>query len=272
MAARTRTTPPTQLDELRQHLGQLKLYAMLDALDDALEQAQTLQQGYAAFLGALVSKQVLAVTDAAAERRISAAKFPKTRTFDGFDWTFQPGLNVQLVKDLMNLHFVRQARPVVLLGKPGTGKSHISIAYGHLAALSGYNVRFYEAKKLLDALYASLADSTTDRFIARLARSHLLIIDDIRQIPAKPEHASLLYDVIDARHGRVSTIVSSNLNIKQWGKALGNATLTASLVDRLMERAHIINIRRGRSYRVHGPDAPPANDRPAELDDTDGSE
>lgn len=245
---------------------------MLGVLDEALEQAQTLQQGYAAFLAGLVSKQVLAMTEASAERRIAAAKFSKTRTFDGFDWTFQAGLNVQLVKDLMNLDFVRQARPLLLLGRPGTGKSHISIAYGHLAALSGYNVRFYDAKKLLGELYATLADGTTDRFIARLARPHLLIIDDIRLMPAKPEHASLLYDVVDARHGRASTIVSSNLSIKRWGAALGNPTLTASLVDRLMERSHIINIRRGRSYRLHGPEAPPAEDRPTDLDDSETAE
>ncbi len=261
---------PTTLDELRRNLERLKLFAMLEGLDDALEQAQTLQQGYASFLAGLVQTQVLAVTEAAAERRIKAAKFPETKTFDSFDWTFQKGLNVQLVKDLMNLDFVPQARPVLLLGKPGTGKSHISIAYGHLAALSGYTVRFFSVSKLLAELYASLADSSTDRLVARLARVHLLILDDLRDIPAKPEHASLLYDVIDARYRKTATILSSNLDIKQWGTALGNPILTASLVDRLMEKGHVINIKRGRSYRTHGPEAPPEDQRPAGLPDDRG--
>jgi len=268
---RRKDRPPTTLDELRRNLERLKLYAILQSLDEALDRAQTAQQGYATFLAGLVEKQLLAVSDASAERRIKAAKFPEAKTFDTFDWTFQKGLNVQLVKDLMDLDFIRQGRPVLLLGKPGTGKSHLSIAYGYLAVLAGYNVRYFAASKLLAELYASLADSTTDRLVARLARFHLLIIDDLRDLPPKPAYASLLYDVVDARYGRRSTIVSSNLSVKQWGQALGNPTLTASLVDRLMERGHVINIKRGRSYRTHGPDAPPEDDRPTDLVDGDRS-
>jgi DNA replication protein DnaC len=263
---RSNTIAPTPLDELRKNLEQLKLGAMLETLDDALEKAQTLQQGYATFLAGLVQTQLLAVSEAAAERRIKAAKFPETKTFDTFDWTFQKGLNIQLVKDLMNLDFIPQARPVLMLGRPGTGKSHLSIAFGHLAALGGYTVRYFTASKLLTELYATLADATTDRLVARLSRVHLLIIDDLRDLPPKDEYASLFYDVIDARYGRKSTIVSSNLSVKQWGTALGNRVLTASLVDRLMERGHVINIKRGRSYRTHGPEAPPEDQRPTELD------
>jgi DNA replication protein DnaC len=262
---RTKDLPPTTLDELRRDLVRLKLHAMLAALDAALEQAQTLQQGYASFLFGLVQRQVLAESDSAAQRRIKAAAFPQTKTFDTFDWTFQKGLNVQLVKDLMNLDFIRTGRPVLLLGKPGTGKTHLAIAYGHLAALAGYTVRYFPASKLLLSLYACLADASTDRLVARLARLHLLIIDDLRDLPPRAEYASLLYDVIDARYQRRSTIVSSNLSVEQWGAALGNPSLTASLVDRLMERGHVINIKRGRSYRTHGPDAPPEDQRPAAL-------
>lgn len=114
-------------------------------------------------------------------------------------------------------------------------------------------------------LYASLADNTTDRFVARLARINLLVLDDLRDMPPKEEYTSLLYEVIDARNGKNATVLSSNLNVKQWGKALGNRILTASLVDRLMERGHVINIKRGRSYRTHGPDAPPDDQRPSDL-------
>lgn len=263
---RSRDIPPSTLDELRRNLARLKLDAMLDALDAALEQAQTLEQGYATFFAGLVEKQVLANAAQAAQRRIDAAKFPETKTFDTFNWAFQKGLNVQLVKDLMTLDFIRQGRPVLMLGTPGTGKSHMSLAYGHLAALTGHTVRYYAASALLAELYATLADGTTDRLVRRLARLDLLIIDDLRDIPPRPEYASLLYEVIEARHQKRATVVSSNLSVKAWGKALGNTTLTASLVDRLMQRAHVINIKHGKSYRTHGPDAPPEDDRPAGID------
>ena len=263
---------PSLLDELRRNLERLRLFAMIEALDKALDKAQTLEQGYATFLAGLVEKQVLAANDASSKRRIKNACFSETKTFDTFDYGFQKGLNVALVKDLMSLDFVRQGRPVLLLGKPGTGKSHMSIAYGHLAALNGHTVLYFACKELLAKLYASLADGSTDWLVRRLARQDLLIIDDLRDLPSKPEYASLLYDVVDARHSRRSTMVSSNLSVKQWGKALGNPTLTASLVDRLMERAHVINIKRGRSYRTHGPDAPPESDRPVDLDAEDKSD
>lgn len=221
------------------------------------------------FLAGLVGTEVLASTESAATRRLKAAAFPEVLTFDGFDWTFQPGLNVQLVKDLMNLHFIRQAKPVLILGKPGTGKTHLSLAYGHQACMAGYSVRFFTATKLLGLLYAALADATEDRLVSRLAKVDLIIIDDLRHLPPKPEYASLFFDLVDARHGRKSTILSSNLSVDAWGKVLGNPTLTAPLVDRLMDRAHVINIKRGRSWRTDGPNATPVNDRPDGIASSD---
>jgi DNA replication protein DnaC len=258
----TKDIPKSTLDELRRNLDRLKLRAVLTSLDEALEQAATLEQGYVTFLAGLVEKQVLEQAENATKRRMSLAKFPAEKTFDVFDWTFQPSLNIQLVKDLMNLQFISQARPLLLLGKAGTGKTHLSIAYGILAVHAGYSVRFFSASKLLTHLYAALADNTADKVISRLARMDLLIIDDLRHLPTRPEYGSLLFDLIDARHERKSTMLSSNLSVKEWGKVLGAPALTASLVDRLMDRAHIINIKRGKSYRTQGPEAPPEHEQP----------
>lgn len=263
--ARDRDKPPTLLEELRRDLDRLRLKVMLAGLDEALDEATRSEQGYAAFLAGLVHREMLARSDAAAERRVKAAKFPVHKTFDGFDWTFQPGLNVLLVKDLMSLRFVDQGRPVLLLGKPGTGKSHLSIALGVLAAQRGSTVRFFSAPRLLGELYAVLADNTVDRLVERLARLDLLIIDDLRQMPVKAEYAGLLFELVEARYGRKATILSSNLAVSAWGTALGNPGLVAPMVDRLMDRAHILNIKNGRSWRSEGPEAPPEDDRPADL-------
>lgn len=256
--------PPNVLDELRRNLQRLKLTAVLEHLDRALEQAAMLEQGYIAFLAGLVEHEALARAERAAVRRTNGAKFPAVKTFETFDWTFQRTLNIQLVKDLQSLNFIQQGRPVLLLGRPGTGKTHLSLAYGALAAQRGYTVRFYTAQQLLLDLYASLADGTTESLVGRLARLDLLIIDDIRHVAPRPEYATLMFDLIESRHQKKATLVSSNLSVKQWGSVLGNPSLTASIVDRLMERAHVVNIRRGRSYRTEGPEASP--DRPADLE------
>ncbi len=272
MAKNSGGLPPTTLEELRRDLERLGLKAMLACLGDALDEAARLEQGYATFLANLVGREVLARGDAAAERRLKAAGFPEIKTFDAFDWAFQPGLNVQQCKDLMNLQWVRDGRPLLLMGRPGTGKSHLSIAYGVLAAQRGFTVRFYTAQRLLAELYASLADDTVGRLIARLARIDLLIIDDLRQIPPRAEYASLLFDLVEARYQRRPTVLSSNIGVKQWGHVLGNPVLTASIVDRLMDRAHVVNIKRGRSYRTEGPGAPPEADRPEGLGRSESDE
>lgn len=165
----------------------------------------------------------------------------------------------------MNLEWVRQGRSLLILGRHGTGKTHLGISYGHLAALRGFSVRFFDAQKLLDQLYQALADATIDRLLAKLARIDLLIIDDLRDTRCRPEHASLLFDLIDARHQKRATLLTSNLSVTAWGKALGNPTLVAAMVDRLMERAAVLNIRRGRSYRTEGPYAVPVAEQPEDL-------
>lgn len=128
------------------------------------------------------------------------------------------------------------------------------------------NDPFFACSRLLERLYASLADASTDKLVKQLASLDLLILDDLRPVVPKAEYASLLYEVIDARHGRKSTLLSSNLSVDAWGKALGDKTLTASIVDRLMERASILNIKRGRSYRSEGPEAPPPGEQPDGLE------
>lgn len=257
--------PPTVLEQLRRDLESLKLRAMAEYLDEALLQAQKTEPGYIAFFAGLISRQVLWASERALARRIVHAGFPCLKTFEQFDMGFQSGLNVAMVRDLMNLEWVKLGWALLILGRHGTGKSHLAIAYGHLAALRGFSVLFFDAQKLLDRLYQALADATIDRLLAQLARVDLLIIDDLRDTRSRPEHASLMFDLIDARHQKRATLVTSNLSVTAWGKALGNPTLVAAMVDRLMEKAAVLNIRRGRSYRTEGPFAVPVAEQPEDL-------
>ena len=247
-----------KLEELRRYLRYLKLDTIAERLDSVLEQAANQRLSRVDLLLELFRDEAIARHNRAVGRRLKEANFPETKTFDTFDWKFQPGLNVEQVKDLAELAFIDEARHLLLLGKPGTGKSHLAIAFGIRACETGYRVRFFKAKALFKTLYATLADDTTDRLLRRLARVPLLIIDELAYFRGKPEHAYLFFDLLQARYNKTSTIVTSNLRLSEWGDVLGDAKLTAALVDRLMHRAHVINIKNGRSYRTEGPEGPNA--------------
>ena len=105
-------------------------------------------------------------------------------------------------------------------------------------------------------LYASLADESTDRLLAKLARVDLLIIDDLGYMRCRPDHATLFFELICSRYEKKSCIITSNISMKEWGKSLGDEVLTSAVVDRLLHKAQIINIKNGKSYRSEGPEAP----------------
>ena len=244
---------------IKQNLRLLRLKDMAEALEPALQKAQMEKPGYLQFLAQLLDIQIHARQTRSLKRRIHNADFPKNMSFDNFDWNFQPGLPVELLKDLKTLSFIHNPHPVLILGKTGVGKTHIATALGVEACKAGLKVKFFKLQKLLSTLYATLADDTTDDLIHRLARMDLLIIDHIGHIRTKTEYPSLLFDLICACQERTPVIVTSGISLQEWSSALGNPTITNDIVDRLFHRASVINIRPGRSYRSQGPHAPHIN-------------
>jgi DNA replication protein DnaC len=244
------------VEKVKQDLRTLRLKDMAQALEEALEKAHQQKQGALQFLAELVQKQLEAVRKRSLERRIQMAQFPPKMTFDNFDWGFQPGLNVEYLKDLKELGFIVNRQPLLILGKTGTGKTHIATALGVKACEAGFKVQFHKLQELLAMLYATLADDTTDEIIAKLTRQDLLIIDHFNYIRTKNEYPSLLLDLVSACHDRLALIVTTSISFEEWGDALGNPSITHAIVDRLFHRAGVINIRPGRSYRTEGPHAP----------------
>jgi DNA replication protein DnaC len=229
---------------------------MAQALDSVLKEAELGKEGYIAFLEKLIARQIQGRTGRSLQRRIKKARFPQYMTFETFDWTFQPSLNVEYVKDLTRLEFIENCQPVLILGKCGVGKSHLAVAFGIRACEAGYKCEFYTLQDLLTILYATLADDTTYDTIARFTRLDLLIIDAIGYVRAKPEYPSLLLDLVSACQHSTALMLTSNISFQQWGETLGNTSITNAIVDRLFDRAHLININPGRSYRTQGPHAP----------------
>ena len=242
------------VQKIKQDLRTLRLKDMAEALDAALEHAH--EQSHLQFFSQLVQHQLTAVKARSLDRRVQKAQFPRNMRFDTFDWNFQPGLNVEQLKNLQDLNFVVNHQPLLILGKTGTGKTHIATALGITACKAGFNVQFHKLQNLLTRLYATLADDTTDDMISRLARLDLLIIDHVDYIRSKSEYPSLLLDLVSTCHEKASMIVTTRISFEDWAQALGNASITHAIIDRLLHRAQVINIRPGRSYRTQGPYAP----------------
>lgn len=247
---------PTLVEKAKQDLRALRLRDMAEALDAALETAEKQRVGYLTFFAQLVEKQLQARQARSVQRRIEKANFPRNMTFENYDWGFQPGLNVEYVKDLAQLGFIEKCQPLIILGKTGTGKTHLATAFGIRACQVGCRVQFYKLQQLLAKLYATLADDTTFDVIARLARLDLIIIDAVGHIRSRPEYPSLLFDLVSACQDRTSLIVTSSISFEDLGEALGNPSITRAIVDRLFHQACLINIRPGKSYRTQGPNAP----------------
>jgi len=244
------------IEEVIKDLRRLKMKDMADALEQSLTEAGKNREGHLTFLAGLVKKQVTAVNNRSLERRIKKAGFPERLTFENYDWGFQPGLNIEYIKDLAQLNFIEKRQPILILGKSGTGKAHLSIAFGIRACEARYRVAFYSAQDLLRQLYTSLAYDTTERIISDLTRLDLLILVGLGYIRPKPEYPSLLFDLINACRKRVSLIITSSISFEEWGQIMGNPSITNAIVDRLFDHAALINIRFGRSYRTEGPHAP----------------
>ncbi len=188
-------------------------------------------------------------------RRITASGLIERKTLEAFDWNFQPSLDKSLVLELAQLDFVRRHDDLVITGKNGTGKSHILKALALRACQQGIYMRYARCVDLLDDLHAGLADGTYARRLKGWARPGLLIIDDVglgqvKRRPDEPTGAHTLYNLIDRRHTHASTAVTSNIDLSDWGRYLGDATLTAAILDRLAMHAIRIDID-GPSWRQH---------------------
>lgn len=188
-------------------------------------------------------------------RRIDTSGLVERKVLEAFDWDFQPKLDKDLVLELARLDFVRRHDDLVITGNNGTGKSHLLKAFGLHACQQGIRMRYARCVDLLDDLHAGLADGTYARRLKGWARPDFLIIDDVglgqvKRRAEEPTAAHTLYNLVDRRHGHVSTAVTSNIALSDWGKYLGDATLTAAILDRLAMHALRIDID-GPSYRQH---------------------
>lgn len=241
-----------QHDRLTTLAGELRLTA-LPNLYGAIAQnfAQRQDTSYADFLEEVLKGERDARRVRVREMLTRTAGFPALKALDTYDFAFATGAPRKQIQDLATLGFVERAENVILLGPSGTGKTHLAIAFGLLAAGRGWKVRFTTAADLVIALEAAQRQSRMGEVIHRaVAAPKLLIIDEIGYLPLGREQANLFFQVIARRYEKGSTILTSNLTFGSWDEAFaGDAVLTAAMLDRLLHHATVVQIN-GESYRL----------------------
>lgn len=243
------------LTRLQEHLNFLRLTHTSKKLDEHLAWAIHERPAPSALLERVLGDEVESKREARITRRVTTSGLVERKTLEAFDWAFQPSLDKSAIIELSGLEFVDRKEDFVITGKAGTGKSHILKAFALRACQKGISMRYARCVDLLDDLHAGLADGTYPKRLRAWARPALLIVDDVglgqlKKRDDEPTAAHTLYNLVDRRHGRASTAITSNIELSDWGRYLGDATITAAILDRLVMNAIRFNID-GPSYRQH---------------------
>ena len=243
--------------ELQTKLKTLRLGGMLQTLDLRRAQAEENRLGHIEFLALLLDDEIDRRQSKMLAQRLHRARFEEEKTLEEFNWSYNPQIPAEQLRNLATCTFVERRESVLLCGPVGVGKTHAAQALGHAACRAGYTVLFIKTTALLRDLAGGRADGSWEPRLRKYLQSDVLILDDFGMREFSSSQAEDLYELICERYRSGSMIVTSNRRPRDWYDLFPNAVLAESALDRLVNSAHHV-VFRGRTYRpLRRPDGGP---------------
>ncbi len=238
------------MNEIERALRQLRLSGIRATLETRILQAQATQQPFLETFSLILQDELDRRRSRLIERRYQHSGLDERASLADFDWHFNPKLPRQACFELHTLKFIAEGYNAIIIGQPGTGKSHVAKAIGYNATLQGLCVRHLEADSTF-AQYALGSPAERAEQLSDLLSPDLVVLDDLFLAQRLPEGAAeLLQALVHQRYKlRRSIVVTSNRVVQDWGRYLGDNTMATTILDRLMHRAHLLEFN-GKSYRL----------------------
>ncbi len=240
---------PSLVDRIKQTLVGLKMPRAIEILDVTLRRLEHGEMTALEAIDALLAEELTLRENRRIKTALVMARLSTIKTLAGFDFSFQPSLDKNRIMALAELEFIDRAEVVHLLGPPGTGKSHLSLALGVEAVKAGRSVYFTTLADLIGALAKAEREGTLREKIRFFCRFALLIVDEIGYLPVIPGGGNLFFQLVNARYEKGAMILTSNRGFAEWGEVFGDPVVATALLDRLLHHAVVIQIE-GSSYRL----------------------
>jgi DNA replication protein DnaC len=240
---------PAVLDRIRHSLVGLRMPRAMEVLDQTIRQLECGQVSALEAIDTLLAEELTLRESRRIKTALVMARLTAVKTLAGFNFSFQPSLDRSRILTLAQLEFIDRNEVVHVLGPPGTGKSHLAVALGVEAVKAGRSVYFSTLADIIASLAKAEREGCLRERIRWLARSALLIVDEIGYLPVVPGGGNLFFQLVNARYEKGAMILTSNRGFAEWGDVFGDPVVATALLDRLLHHAVVIQIE-GSSYRL----------------------